>query len=202
MHFIFSRAVFTAKLSGRSEISYITPTPTLNTKAARWHGGCPGPTSGGQSPLRGVEMLSTRALSAHCSATQLCPTEVCYCMGFSPPGSSVPGILQARALERLPCPPPGDLPDPGTFCLLHWQVGSSPLAPPSIVLKVKVVQPCLSLPSHGLYSPWISPGQNTGMGSLSLLHGIFPTQGLNPGLLHCSWILYQLSHKEIPRILE
>ena len=40
-----------------------------------------------------------------------------------------------------------------------------------------------------------SPGQNTGMGSLSLLQGIFPTQGLNPGLPHCRRILYQLSHK-------
>ena len=33
-----------------------------------------------------------------------------------------------------------------------------------------------------LYSPWNSPGQNTGVGSRSLLQGIFPTQGLNPGL--------------------
>ena len=47
----------------------------------------------------------------------------------------------------------------------------------------------------GLYSPWNSPGQNTGVGSLSLLQGIFPTQGSNPCLPHCRWILYQLSHK-------
>ena len=59
-----------------------------------------------------------------------------------------------------------------------------------------------SLQTHGLYSPWNSPGQNTGMGSLSLLQGIFPTQGLNPGLPHCRRILYQLSHKGSPRILE
>ena len=52
-----------------------------------------------------------------------------------------------------------------------------------------------SLRPHGLYSLWNSPGQNTGVGSLSLLQGIFPTQGLNPGLLHCRQILYQLSHK-------
>ena len=52
-----------------------------------------------------------------------------------------------------------------------------------------------SLWPHGLYSPWNSPGQNTGVGSLSLLQGIFPTQGSNPGLLHCRWILYQLSHE-------
>ena len=58
-----------------------------------------------------------------------------------------------------------------------------------------------SLRSHGLYSLWNSPGQNTGVGSCSLLQGIFPTQGLNPGLLHCRQILYQLSHKGSPRIL-
>ena len=42
----------------------------------------------------------------------------------------------------------------------------------------------------------------TGMGSLSLLQGIFPTKGSNPGLPHCRQILYQLSHKGSPRILE
>ena len=46
------------------------------------------------------------------------------------------------------------------------------------------------------------PGQNTGVSSLSLLQGIFPIQGSNPGLLHCRWILYQLSHKGSPSILE
>ena len=50
-----------------------------------------------------------------------------------------------------------------------------------------------SLPVHGLYSPRNSPGHNTGVGSLSLLQGIFPTQGLNPGLPHGRRILYQLS---------
>ena len=59
-----------------------------------------------------------------------------------------------------------------------------------------------SLWSHGLYSPWNSPGHNTGMSSHSLPQGIFPTQGSNPGLLHCRRILYQLSHKGSPRILE
>ena len=49
-----------------------------------------------------------------------------------------------------------------------------------------------SLQPHGLYSPWNSPGQNTGVGSLSLLQGIFPTQGLSQGLLHCRQILYLL----------
>ena len=50
--------------------------------------------------------------------------------------------------------------------------------------------------------PWNSPAQNTGVGCLSFLQGIFPTQGSNPGLLHCGQILYQLSHKRSPRILE
>ena len=59
-----------------------------------------------------------------------------------------------------------------------------------------------SLLPHGLYSLWNSPGQNTGVGGLSLLQGILPTQGLNPGLPHCRQILYQLSHKGSPRILE
>ena len=59
-----------------------------------------------------------------------------------------------------------------------------------------------SLWPHGLYSPWSSPGQDTGVGSLSLLQGIFTTQGSNPGLLHCRRIPYQLSHQGSPRTLE
>ena len=47
-------------------------------------------------------------------------------------------------------------------------------------------------------SPWSSPGQNTGVGSRSHLLGIVPTQGLNPGLPLCRWILYQLSHQGSP----
>ena len=70
-------------------------------------------------------------------------------------------------------------------------------------LKMKVTQSCLTLCDPiGPYSPWNSPGHSTGVGSLSLLQGIFPTQGWNPGLLHCRWILYQLSHKGSARILE
>ena len=52
-----------------------------------------------------------------------------------------------------------------------------------------------------LYSPWNSLGQNTGVDSLSLLQGIFPTQRSNSGLLHSRQILYQLSHKGSPGIL-
>ena len=55
-----------------------------------------------------------------------------------------------------------------------------------------------SLRPHGLWSPWNSPGQNIGVGSYSVLLGIFPIQGLNPGLPHCRQVLYQLSHKWSP----
>ena len=47
-----------------------------------------------------------------------------------------------------------------------------------------------------------SPGMNTGVGCHTLLQGIFPTQGSNPGLPHCRWIFYHLSHQGNPRILE
>ena len=74
---------------------------------------------------------------------------------------------------------------------------------PSGKAKVKVSQSCLTLcDPHGLYSPWHSPGQDTGVGSLSLLQGIFPTQVSNTGFPHHRQILYQLSHKGSPRILE
>ena len=63
---------------------------------------------------------------------------------------------------------------------------------------MKVTQSCLTLCDP----PWNSPGQNTGVGSLFLLQRTFPTHGLNPGLLCCRRILYQLSHKGSPRILE
>ena len=72
------------------------------------------------------------------------------------------------------------------------------LALPTMYLnesEVKVAQPCLTLRDpmdytvHGILQARI-----LGVGSLSLLQGIFPTQGLNPGLAHCRRILYQLSH--------
>ena len=52
-----------------------------------------------------------------------------------------------------------------------------------------------SLQLHGLYSPWNFPSQNIGVGSHSLLQGIFPTQGSNPGLSQHRWILYSLRHQ-------
>ena len=71
-------------------------------------------------------------------------------------------------------------------------------------VKEKVAQSCLTLWNPVVSSPWNSPGQNTGVGSLilSLLGWIFPTQGLNSGLSHYRQILYQLSYKGSPITLE
>ena len=66
-----------------------------------------------------------------------------------------------------------------------------------IKVKVKVTQSCPTLCNP---KDWIGP--NTRVCSLSLFQGIFPTQGSNPGLPHCRWILYQLSYKGSPGILE
>ena len=48
--------------------------------------------------------------------------------------------------------------------------------------------------------PWNSPGQNTGVGSPSLLQGIFPTQGLNPGIPHCRRILIAAESQGKPNV--
>ena len=70
-------------------------------------------------------------------------------------------------------------------------------------VKVKVTQSCTTFcNSHGLHSPCTSPGKNTGVGNRFLLQGIFPTQGLNPGLPHCRRFPYQRNFQESPRILE
>ena len=83
------------------------------------------------------------------------------------------GVLQARILERVPCPSPGDLPNLG-------------IKPRSPTLQAD------SLPAEPQGKP-----KNTGVGSLSLLQGIFLTQELNWRLLHCRRILYQLSYQGI-----
>ena len=54
---------------------------------------------------------------------------------------------------------------------------------------------------HGSTVHGDSPGKNTGVGSHALLQGTFPSQGSNPHLLHCRWILYQLTHLESPIII-
>ena len=77
---------------------------------------------------------------------------------------------------------------------------------PHTLMKVKVLlaQSCLILCDHvyhksvKLLCPWNLLGKETGLGSHSLLQGIFLTQGLNPGLLHCRQILHCLSQEGSP----
>ena len=69
------------------------------------------------------------------------------------------------------------------------------------LLKVKSlshVQPFATPWTIDHLCPWDSPGKNAGVGCHFLLQGIFPTQGSNPGLLHCRQTLYPLSHQGSP----
>ena len=81
------------------------------------------------------------------------------------------GIFQVRILEWVAMPPSRDLPNPG-------------MEPRSPALQV-----------DSLLSEPPGKSKNTGVGSLSILQRIFPTQEMNLGLLHCRWILYQLSYQ-------
>ena len=126
------------------------------------------------------------------------------CLTFCDPMDfTVHGILQARILAWVAFPFSKGSSQPrdqtqvscvaGRF-FTNWATREAHSESHSVVSN--------SLWLHSLCSPWNSPGQNAGVGSLSLLQGIFPTQGSNPDLPHCRWILYQLSHKRSPRILE
>ena len=79
---------------------------------------------------------------------------------------------------------------------LYWYRGK---------VKVKALSPVRLLWPHGSNSPWSSPDQNTGVGSISILQGIFPTQGLNPGLPHCrrfftSWATRDALREASPKV--
>ena len=100
---------------------------------------------------------------------------LCDPMDCSPAGSSVHGDFPSKntgvgchALLQGNLPKPGIKPRSPTL-----QADSSPSEPPG-------------------------KPRNAGVGSLSLLQGIFPTQESNWGLLHCRWILYQLSYQGSP----
>ena len=155
---------------------------------------------------------------------QSCPT-LCDPRDGSPPGSAVPGILQARTLERVAI----------SFSIAwkwkvkvksrsHVRLVATPWtaayqAPPSMGFSRQEYWSGLPLPSpmfchsccqfcfimllllsHSVSNslrpyrlsprPWDFPGKNTGVSSHFLVQGIFLTQGLNPCLLHCRWILY------------
>ena len=101
---------------------------------------------------------------------QSCRT-LCDPMDCSPPGSSVHGYFPGKKTGMgLPCPPPGDLPN----------------------LGIELRSPALQVDPLP-FEPEGKP-KSAGVGSLSLLPGIFPTQEVNWGLLHCRWIPYQLSY--------
>ena len=68
-------------------------------------------------------------------------------------------------------------------------------ATPRTVAHQATVSSVHGIPTR-LLCPWDSPGKDTGVGCRSLLQGIFPTLGSNPGLLHCRQLLYHLSHRE------
>ena len=134
---------------------------------------------------------------------QSCPT-LHDPMDCSPPSFSVHGIFQARILEWVAISK-----SKGSSwhrdwscvsCVSNWQVGSSPLTLP----KSEVAQSCptlwdpldCSLPGSSVHG--ISHDKSTGVGCHFLLRGIFPTRGLDLGLLHCRQMLYHLSHQGSP----
>ena len=147
-------------------------------------------------------------------------SDSCDPMDCCPPGSSVYGILQARILEwvAMASARGSSWPRDRTHVssVPCWQAGSLPLGPPGTTPTTHFTSTIASLPfvhvcAHSvscvwlfetpwtveptrLPCPWHSPGKNTRVGSHVLLQGIFPTQELNPGLLHCRQILYQLSY--------
>ena len=128
-------------------------------------------------------LLQCTKVKSQSKVTQSCLT-VSDPMDYSLPGFSIHGILQARVLE--------------------WgAIAFSETSPRDTNFKSESESHSVmsdSLQPHGLYSPWNFPDQNTGVGSPSLLQGIFPTQGSNWGLLHCRWILYQLSYQGNPKL--
>ena len=109
----------------------------------------------------------------HGKSLQSCPP-LCNPMDYSPPGSSVHGILQQEYWSGLPCPPPGDLPNSG-------------IEPRSPTLQAD------SLPAEPQGKP-----KNTGVGSLSLLQLDLPDPGIKLGSPECRWFIYQLNYQGSP----
>ena len=68
----------------------------------------------------------------------------------------------------------------------------------SVSVSCSVLSNSLWLQPHGLLCPWNFLGKNPRVGCHSLLQGVYLTQGLNQGLLHCGWILYHLRYQESP----
>ena len=169
-----------------------------------------------------LEQWIMKKLCLCAQSLQLSPTP-CTRMSCSPPGSSVRVILQARILERVAVPssrgssPPRNLTHiscvsctAGKF-FINWATWEAPqrsyngLQMTTWCTWWSVAKLCpapwdldrLPLPvTWRLLCPWDFPGKNTRVGCHFLLQGIFPTQGLNPRLLHCRQILYHWASRE------
>ena len=131
------------------------------------------------------------------------PPTLCDPMDYT-----VHGILQARILEWVAIPFSRGFSRPWdrtcvSFIAARFFSTEPPGKPSVVSSRQKSESESSSVVSdslwpRGLYSPWNPPGQNTGVGSISLLQGIFLTQGSNPGLPHCRQIPYQLSPQWSP----
>ena len=197
------------------------------------------------------------AAAAAAKSLQSCPT-LCDPREGSPPGSAIPGILQARTLEwvAISFPNAWNWKVKGKWLSRVWLLATPWTAAhqtsPSMGFSRQEYRSGVPLPSLAymtryhiydfitidmyiyliyciyMFCPVLcflaelcptlcdpmgcsppgssvhvdSPGKNTGAGCHVLLQGIFPTQGLNPGLLHFRWTLYHLNHQRSPRILE
>ena len=113
-----------------------------------------------------------------------------WCPG-SPPRSQP--LSSASAAADRPCAPPPGLTSSRPPCVRSPGRRRTPARAPPLESES---ERCPALP-HSL-----RPGRNAGVGSRSLLRGIFPSRGWNPGLPHGRRILYQLSHQGSPRMLE
>ena len=132
------------------------------------------------------------------------------------------GFPRQEYWSGLRFPPPGDLPHPGLepgppvspalqmdalTAALCWKPSTVGLSKDEKSESVSHSVVSYSLWPYGpqparLLCPWDAPGQNTGVGCRSRLQGVFPTQGLNPGLLHRRQTLYHLSHQGSPDTLQ
>ena len=162
-----------------------------------------------------------------CLVAQSCPT-LCDPLDYSLPGSSVHGIFQARILEWVAisfsresswprdrtsvscvsciagglftCLAIGKASVEGFYATEFWHYCWAVLCLVAQLCLTLCDPMACSLPGSSVHGD--SPGKNTGVGCHALLQGIFPTQGLNPGLPHCRQILYWLNHQGSPRMLE
>ena len=123
-----------------------------------------------------------------CLVAQLCLT-LCHPMNCKPARLLCPwGFSKKEYWSGLPCPPPGDLPNPKIKPRSPTlQADSLPSEPPGNSDFQAPLSMDFSRPDYWSGKPF-------------LFQGIFPTQGLNPGLLHCRWLLYHLSHKGRPKL--